>query len=284
MSAYITKIKKTYLKSTLSADATSVALREMLDSKNNEVEMSDFGDWAVIVVKSGEQIEMIKFDGLTRAVDGTVTLDVATDGRNIDPTFPYTSYSTGLAFQAGAEVIVTNDPLSVSQFVNSNNAYTWTQQQTFSAIPICAVVPTADNHLTNKKYVDDSVGALNTSIAGKVSKTGDEDIGGVKNFTTSPTFENELIIPEGVSNNSALTKLQVMQIATGDTPIVAGFKNASVTYNGDGTVNTVTDVDQSITYTMSYNNNGQIVSVNDGTITITITYDDAGNITQLTQS
>lgn len=147
MAQYIVKAKKTYLKSPLTAGASSVVLRELVDSKDNALAMADFGGWGVVVVKQGEQIEMIKFSGLAVAADGTVTLTVAANGRHIDPTTPYAGYSTGLPFQSGAEVIVTNDPLTVSQFPNKNNDETITGQWAFPT-------PVDDEDVATKSYVD----------------------------------------------------------------------------------------------------------------------------------
>jgi hypothetical protein len=49
---------------------------------------------------------------------------------------------------------------------------------------ISASAPTDDTHLTNKLYVDTADATLQTNIDGKVSKTGNETIGGIKTFTS----------------------------------------------------------------------------------------------------
>lgn len=153
---YIVKAKKTYLKSPLTTTATSVILRNLVDSKDNALAMSDFGDWGVIVIKQGDNIEMIKFDGITVASDGTATLDVATSGRALDPTTPYAGSSTGVAFQSGAEVIVTNDPLTMSRFARLDN------NNTFSLVPKSSADPVDDEDLVRKSWV------LNNLPAGAV--------------------------------------------------------------------------------------------------------------------
>ena len=57
--------------------------------------------------------------------------------------------------------------------------------------------------------------------------------------------------------------------------------NVTLTYNADGTVNTVTNTDQTITYTLTWAN-GRLVSFTDGTNTWTATYDvNSGNYTGL---
>lgn len=156
---YIVKALKTYLKSPLTSSATSVILKKFVDSKNNALTLADFGDWGVIVIKQGEQIEMIKFDGISTDVNGVATLDVATNGRNIDPTTPYAGSSTGLSFQSGAEVIVTNDPLSVMQFANVNVENTFAVPQKQASDPI------DDEDLVTKSWV------LENLPAGAVSRT-----------------------------------------------------------------------------------------------------------------
>jgi hypothetical protein len=155
MTHYIVKALKTYLKSPLTASATSVVLRNLKDSKNNDLAMTDFGSFGVIVIKQGSTIEMIKFSDVSIAADGTATLTVAATGRALDPTYPYAGNATGETFQSGAEVIVTNDPLTVTQFGNINNANTWAALQTFSVAPK-SILPTASDELATKAYVDEA--------------------------------------------------------------------------------------------------------------------------------
>lgn len=59
---------------------------------------------------------------------------------------------------------------------------TFTGSNTFNK-PLTVATPTEANHATTKKYVDDVVNAKDGTY---VHKTGNEDIGGVKNFTSSP--------------------------------------------------------------------------------------------------
>lgn len=154
---YIVKAQKTYLKSPLTTSATSVILRELKDSKGNNLTLANFGTWGVIVIKQGETTEMIKFSGLSTAADDTVTLTVATNGRNLDAVSPYAGSSTGSAFQSGAECIVTNDPLTVMQFGNINNPQTWAALQTFSVAPISSVDASAASELVRKSQLDSAV-------------------------------------------------------------------------------------------------------------------------------
>lgn len=162
MSVYIVKAKKTYLKSPLSTSAGSVVLRYLKDSKDNNLALANFGAWGVIVIKQGDTIEMIKFDGVSiNGTTGVATLTVATNGRNIDPTYPYAGSSTGQSFQSGAEVIVTNDPLTIMQFGSLRNANTWDLQQTFTVAPKASSDATSGDELVRKSQLDSAVlGAL----------------------------------------------------------------------------------------------------------------------------
>ena len=58
----------------------------------------------------------------------------------------------------------------------------FTGSNTFTK-PLTVATPTGTNHATTKGYVDDLV---NTKDGGYVHKTGNEDVAGVKNFTSSP--------------------------------------------------------------------------------------------------
>ena len=60
--------------------------------------------------------------------------------------------------------------------------------------------------------------------------------------------------------------------------------NVTLTYNADGTVNTVTNNDQTVTYTLTWTN-GRLVSFTDGTNTWTASYDtNTGNFTGLVKT
>lgn len=175
MSQYIVKAKKTYLKSPLSTTATSVVLRYLKDSKDNNLAMANFGDWGVIVIKQGDTIEMIKFTGISiNGTTGVATLTVASSGRNIDPTTPYAGYSTGESFQSGAEVIVTNDPLTVMQFGNLNNAQTWALLQTFTVAPKSSADAVSSDELVRKSQLDGAVLGELTITPVVVEATGGE--------------------------------------------------------------------------------------------------------------
>lgn len=165
---HVAALKPTTLKSSLSASASSVVLASLEDRHGEAVTLATFGEWGTIVVKSGDQWECIKFDGLVNNADGSVTLTVATNGRKILPVSPFTGSATGFDFIAGSDVIVTNDGLIMSAFGNVENAQAWAEIQTFSQPP---VVPTPVNgtDAANKDYVDGVAlaGAPNASTSTK---------------------------------------------------------------------------------------------------------------------
>jgi len=156
MSIFIVKAKKTALQSPLSTTATFITVRELVDSKGNALTMSHFGDWFVIAIKQGDKQEMIKCTNITQNSNGTATVTVATNGRNLDPTSPYVGYATGESFQSG-EVIVTNDPLTLSVFAHLDNEQIWTETQTFEKAPIIEADGTEDNEAVRKSQLDNAV-------------------------------------------------------------------------------------------------------------------------------
>ena len=133
MSLLIAKAKKTSIRTPfLAADAT-LKLRELVDSQGNALAFASFGtEFVVVVLKQGDSIEIVKCSGISQnATTGTADLTVATNGRNLLPISPYTGSSTGLDWQT-AEVIITNDPYTMSRFASLDNANTWDEIQTFT--------------------------------------------------------------------------------------------------------------------------------------------------------
>lgn len=174
----IVKALKTTLYSPLSASGTSIVLKKFVDMDGTELAMSDFGDWGVIVIKQGDTVEIIKFSGLSQSSsDTTCTLTVATNGRSIAPTSPYAGAASGNAFNAGAEVIVSNDPLTLSRFANLDIAQTFTAIMTFSAMPqITAGNPVLANDIARKAYVDSVVAGIATTVNVVVPATAGETV------------------------------------------------------------------------------------------------------------
>lgn len=164
MATYVVKARKTALKANFSASATQLTLNELLDSRGDPIVMASFGDWFALVIKQGSQVEIVKCDGLTQNGNGSATCDVATNGRNIAPIPPYTGSASGFTFLSGAEVIVTNDPLTMMYYL-FNNENTWLQKQTFSVAPESAVNAVTANALIRKSQLDSAVLGVATSVS-----------------------------------------------------------------------------------------------------------------------
>lgn len=143
MSVYIVKAKKTTLKSPLTATASQVKLSSLVDINDVALTLADFGEWFVLVVKDGSKVEMIKCTGITQNADGSATVTVASSGRGLSPKQPYAGGSTGKTFNQG-EVIVTNDPLTVTTWF-LNNEHTWQEEQTFTLPPQISADATTAN-------------------------------------------------------------------------------------------------------------------------------------------
>lgn len=152
----IVKVQPTSLASPFTSTATSFTLQAFVDSQGNAPSLSDFGleAFVVVVLKQGDVTEMVKCSAFVVNADGSADFTVATNGRDLLPKSPYTGSSTGQDFSAGADAIVTNDPLTMSKFA------TLAEAQTFSALNIFSVVPQTtggdpvnDNDLARKAYV-----------------------------------------------------------------------------------------------------------------------------------
>lgn len=117
----IVKAKKTELRAGLATDGDTLALRQFLDSNDNELALADFGTFLVVVVKQGDKTEIIRCNGITQNTDGTADLAIESNWRNIPAKPPFSGSATGKAFQTGAEVIVTNDPYTMSFMLQTNN-------------------------------------------------------------------------------------------------------------------------------------------------------------------
>lgn len=174
---YIVKAKKAFLKSPLSTTASTVILDELIDSQGNDIAMASFGEFGVIVLTQATTVEMIKFTNLSRAVDGTVTLTVATNGRDIAPVTPYAGSSTGQRFNATADAIITNDPLTMMKFGLLNNANVWDLLQSFTIVPeTTGGNATTANQLIRKAQLDSAVLGIITAVSIVVDGTAGETL------------------------------------------------------------------------------------------------------------
>lgn len=150
----IVKVKKTELRASLASDATSIALRKFVDSNDNELALSDFGSFFIVVVKQSDQTEIIRCNGITQNADGTADLAIETSWRNVPAKPPFAGSTTGKAFQTGAEVIVSNDPYTMSFFLQTNN----TTAQTVVG-DIRFPTPSHGSNAATKDYADGLVAA-----------------------------------------------------------------------------------------------------------------------------
>jgi hypothetical protein len=163
----------TYLASPLGVSDTSLTLQSFLDAKGNAITLSEFGTDAqfALVLRQNTQTEIILCNAIVQNANGTATLTIATNGRNLDPFSPYTGYSTGFAFDAGSEVILGNDPWTMATFANLHEAATFTQTMAFSNVPNTSQDPVAGNDLTRLSYIQSLVLGTLTTINLKVPGT-----------------------------------------------------------------------------------------------------------------
>lgn len=120
-------IKSTQLKSALSSTALTARVKEFADRHGNLPTFASLNtDWFVIVVKQGDVWEQIKITNYVQETDGSCTLTIDPAGRHILPISPYTGSATGFEFGVIAEVIVTNDMLTMNEYarLGNNNAFT----------------------------------------------------------------------------------------------------------------------------------------------------------------
>lgn len=123
----IVKAKPTTLKSPLAAADVTVVLKELVDSKGNQIPMSAFGAEGILVVKQGDVTEMLRFTNIAHDADtGAATLTIATNGRDISPIYPYSASATGEDFNTGAAAIISNDPYTLSRFASLDEVSTFT--------------------------------------------------------------------------------------------------------------------------------------------------------------
>ena len=118
--------------------------------------MTDFGTKGYGTLEPGSQLneEQISFTGVTTNSDGTVNI---TGIKSVGFVAPYTE-TTGLAklHAGGVQFVISNDVGFYNDFANKHNEETIDQVWTFDTgkVPISLSVPTLNNELANKTYVD----------------------------------------------------------------------------------------------------------------------------------
>jgi len=175
MSTYIVAVKPTNIVLPLTSAGMSFKALAFVDRHGSQLSMADFGTFAFAVVKQGAVWECIKFTNFSYDASGNCTFTIDPNGRKILPKKPYTGSTTGFDFSSGADLVITNDPATMNTFANTANDNTWAGIQTFTIIPQVTSDPTLANELSRKQYVDT-----------KVSKSGNENIDGVKTLSSIP--------------------------------------------------------------------------------------------------
>lgn len=161
----IVKTKLTSLSSPFSASDTSFVLQDFLDSQGHNPVLADFGveGYFIVVLKQSNVTEMVKCTSFSVAADGKTTFTVASNGRDILPKSPYTGSATGQDFAAGADAIITNDPLTMSRFATLAEDQSFTGKNTFAQVPSSSADPVDPTDLTRLSYVQALVlGTLTT--------------------------------------------------------------------------------------------------------------------------
>lgn len=171
----ILKAQLTSLLSPFGSTDTAFTLVNLLDSKGNAINLASFGTWIVFVLKSGDTTEMVRCSSIVQNSDGSVTISVATNGRDLDPTSPYAGSSIGQDFPAGSDVLITNDPYTMNKFVNVEEDAELAGKITFDQVPSANADPVAGTDLTRLSYVQALVlGTLTTIdviVPGKAGAT-----------------------------------------------------------------------------------------------------------------
>ncbi|KND49812.1 MAG: hypothetical protein AB203_01845 [Parcubacteria bacterium C7867-008] len=118
--------------------------------------------------------------------------------------------------------------------------------------------------VVTKKYADDQ-------SAGKVGKTGNENIAGVKTFQDRPIFQSGLTsntpvsAADPVGSNDVATKQWVLALAFGGAALISGLNSPQINYDRRGRVRSVHDLDNGKTYVLTYDPGDVLRSIFDGT-------------------
>ncbi len=151
----IIKVLKTTLKGQLSPTGLSFTVQQFIDSNSNKVEYTDFSGEFVVVLQQSDVIEMILCNGITQSTtDTSAVITKDPNGRDLNPKSPYTGGVSGKLFNTGANVIVSNDPHTMSRLASIDKENIFSELQTFNIAPQTPVVPTVNDDIVNKAYAD----------------------------------------------------------------------------------------------------------------------------------
>lgn len=151
----VVKVAASTLAAPFASSDAAFTLLAFKDSQGNDVALGDFGAEAyfIVVLKQGNTTEMVKCSNVVINADGTATFTVAATGRDILPKYPWTGAATGQDFSAGADAIVTNDPLTMSRFAALAEANTFSALNIFSIVPQTTADPVNNNDLARKSWI-----------------------------------------------------------------------------------------------------------------------------------
>ena len=94
---------------------TTFTLADFVTHKGVPLDITDFDDLFVVVIRQGNLVEMVLCNAITQNADGSATITVATNGRDLSATLPYTGGAEGEDFGSGAEVVNGDDPYTMYQ-------------------------------------------------------------------------------------------------------------------------------------------------------------------------
>ncbi|HED0866246.1 TPA: hypothetical protein R4M65_000287 [Campylobacter coli] len=122
-----------------------------------------------------------------------------------------------------------NAKANANATVNLTGNQTIAGVKTFSAPPVSATNPTANNQVANKSYVDTVVNTVvNTVGNSKVALSGNQTIAGVKTFSAPPVSATNPTANNQVANKSYVDTVGNSKVALSGNQTIAGVKTFSV--------------------------------------------------------
>jgi hypothetical protein len=147
---------------------TTMILTSLVDLEGNTIAMTDIGDkgFGTIEPNSSDREEIITFTGITQNANGTATI---TGIKNQIGKAPYTETSGFLkSHPGGVKFVISNTAGFYDNMASKDNDETIVGQYTFTDPKIPAMdaysIPTDDEQLATKKYVDDTAGGTPLQI------------------------------------------------------------------------------------------------------------------------